>query len=196
MNRTKCYQILDGLPPYGTMAISISEDETVFYAEGFPVRLYKSDGSEWVANFFLGQSNLKEIHELNDSPHLLVIAYGICYIMNPDQTTPISVFGTNCSQVFKTADGRFVLHNQTELILVEPTGAYWISENISMEQLKDLKLENNVVTGLSFDYSIKQREEWIHFSLHLDTKLLTYECDSRNRKSEKKWWKRYYPLSR
>lgn len=187
-NKTKQYEILEGLPPYGTMAISISEDRTVFYAEGFPVRLYKSDGSEWVANFFPGQSNLKEIHELNDSPHLLVIAYGICYIINPDQTTPISVFGTNCSQVFKTADGRFVLHNQTELILVEPTGAYWISESISMEQLKDLKLENNVVTGLSFDYSINQREEWIHFSLHLETKLLTYQTQVIN-SIRRKWWK-------
>ena len=45
------YEILDGLPTYGPMYVPVSEDGEPFYSEGFVVRFYKSDGSEWVANF-------------------------------------------------------------------------------------------------------------------------------------------------
>jgi len=183
--------MLEGLPAYGTLAIPIPENGSAFYSEGFPVRFHRSDGTEWTANFSTGQSNLREIHELRDSPYLLVIADGICYLMDVEQTTPISIFGYNCSEVVKADNGRFVLLDQTELLIVEPTGEYWFSEGISLEQIKALKLENNSATGLSLDFSINQRDEWVSFAFNLDTKSLMYGSNTRKTISEKKWWKRW-----
>jgi hypothetical protein len=61
----KRYEILDGLPSYGPIYISISQDGIPFYSEGFVVRFYKSDGTNWVANFKPGWTNSSGVYEFN-----------------------------------------------------------------------------------------------------------------------------------
>ena len=52
MTTVKQYELLDGLPPYGPMYISVTTDDSEPYAsEGYVLRLFKSDGTSWVANF-------------------------------------------------------------------------------------------------------------------------------------------------
>ena len=51
MTTEKQYEILEALPTYGPMYIPVTENDEAFYSEGFPVRFYKSDGTNWVANF-------------------------------------------------------------------------------------------------------------------------------------------------
>ena len=61
------------------MYIPVTDNDEPFYSEGFAVRFYKTDGTEWVANFQPGWTDLKTIIKFADTTNLLVIAFGTCY---------------------------------------------------------------------------------------------------------------------
>ena len=176
------------MPTYGAMYIPVTESGEPFYSEGFAVRFYKKDGSEWVANFQPGWTDLKEIYELKHTSNLLVIAYGTCYLMNPDDTKPISVFGVGYVTVLNTKDGRLILQDQTDLTIIETNGNHWHTDRISWDRLKELKLENNIVSGLSYD-PMNDADEWVNFSFDIDNKTLTGGSYNRYEMIKKPWWK-------
>ena len=193
MTETKKYEILDSLPTYGPMYIPVSESGELFYSEGFAVRFYRSDDTEWIANFQLGWTDLKEIYQLEDTSNLLVIACGTCYLMNPDETKPISVFGVGFERVLKNEDGRLILQDQTDLTIIETNGNHWNTDRISWDGLKEVKIENNILSGLSYD-PMNDADEWISFTVDLDTKILTggsyHKYDIKHKFGVKKpWWK-------
>ena len=111
------YKVLDSLPPYGPMYIPIASDGRQFYSEGFVVRFYKSDTSEWVANFELGRTSLREVIEFNGTPNLLIIADGTCYMMDPESSQPLSVFGGDYSKVIITEDRKIVHRREIRKIV-------------------------------------------------------------------------------
>jgi hypothetical protein len=187
METTKRYEILTSLPTYGQMYIPVTESGEPYYSEGFPVRFYKTDGTEWVANFQPGWTDFREVIEFENSSNLLVIARGTCYLMNPDSTKPISVFGVGVSNIFKANNGRLVLQNQTDLTIIEPNETYWDTERISWDGLAELQVEKNIVIGLSYDH-MHDADEWVPFTYCLDTRTLT--GGSYHRYDNKKpWWK-------
>ncbi|WP_216680569.1 hypothetical protein [Hymenobacter siberiensis] len=188
MTDIKRYEILEALPTYGPMYIPVTESGEPFYSEGFAVRFFKTDGSEWVANFQPGWTDLKGIYELKDTTNLLVIAYGTCYVMNPDDTKPVSVFGVGYVSVLNTQDGRLILQDQTDLTIIETDGSHWDTTRISWDGLKDLKLENNIVSGLSYD-PMTEADELVHFSYDIDNKILTGGSYNRYETVKKPWWK-------
>ena len=172
MTESEKYEILSSLPAYGPMYIPISESGEVFYSEGFPVRFFKSDGTTWVANFKIGWTDLKYVYKLLRSSNLLVIAGGICYLMTPEDTRPISVFGVGYSTILIAEDGRLVLQDDTSLTIIETNGDHWDTERISWDGIKSLKIKSNLVSGLSYD-PMNSLNEWIVFTLNIDTKALT-----------------------
>lgn len=188
MTTEKRYEILNSLPTYGPMYVPVKDNGEAFYSEGFPVRFYKTDGTEWVANFKPGWTDLKVIYELKNTSKLLVIACGTCYLMNPEETKPISVFGVGYSTVLKCQNGRLILQDQTDLTIIETDGNHWDTERISWDGLKDLKIENNIITGLSFD-PVNDADEWVGFSYDIDTKILTGGSYNRYEIIKKPWWK-------
>lgn len=187
MTTKKRYEILNALPTYGPMYVSVTDNGEPFYSEGLPVRFYKTDGTEWIANFQLGWTDLKEIIELEKTQNLLIVACGTCYLMNPNNTNPIEVFGVGYSDIFKASNNRLVLLDQTDLSIIEPDGTHWNTERISWDGLTEIKVKNNLVTGLAFK-PMHDADEWVEFEYDLDTKTLTggsyYSSENK-----KPWWK-------
>jgi len=188
LNDLRRYEILDGLPVYGPMYISVTHTKDPFYSEGYAVRFYKADQTSWVANFQPGWTLLKSVIDLINSSNVLVIAYGSCYVMNPDDTQPVSVFGVDYHEYFLSENGKVVLQGQTDLTIVEPNGDYWITERISWDGLKELKLENNILIGLSYD-PMNDADEWMPFEYNIDKKILTGGSYNRHQFGKKSWWK-------
>ena len=170
------------------MYVPVTDNGEPFYSEGFyPCSLYKTDGTEWVANFQQGLTDLKQVIELKNTQNLLVIANGTCYLMNQNDTQPISVFGVGFNNIFKASKNRLVLQDQTDLTVIESDGSHWNTERISWDELKEIKVENNIVTGLSYD-PMYDADEWVPFTYDLDTRTLT--GGSYHRYDNKKpWWK-------
>lgn len=190
MMRLKRYEILDALPVYGPMYIPVSDDGMPFYSEGFPVRFFKSDNIQWVANFRPGWTNLKTVIELRDTWNLLIVAGGICYIMDPDQPKPIDVFGVSYETSFIVPDGRFILQDQTDFTIINSDGSYWYTERISWDGLKEVELNDNTIKGLACNPT-HDADEWIPFSFNIDTKELiggSYPRPEQIKKSRWRFW--------
>ena len=200
MTDIKRYEILDALPTYGPMYISVADNDEPFYSEGFAVRFFKSDGTDWVANFKPGWTGLNAVYEFTDQQYILVIAGGTCYLMNPDEDKPKSTFGVGYETVIKNLDGRLILQDLTDLTVIEPNGEHWHTERISWDGIKDLKLEGNLVSGLSFD-PMNDKDEWVEFVVDLEKRNVkggsfrqyefkpVGESVQRKNDTKKPWWK-------
>lgn len=186
MPTEKRYEILDSLPTYGPMYVPVTDNGEAFHSEGFPVRFYKTDGTEWVANFKPGWTDLKQVVAFEKTQNLLVIACGTCYIIHPNDTKPIEVFGVGYSDIFNASKGRLVLQDQTDLTIIEPDGTHWDTERISWDGLDEIKVENNLVSGLAHN-PMHDSDEWVEFKYDLDTKILT--GGSYLLRTKKPWWK-------
>lgn len=167
----KRYEILESLPVYGSMYVPVTEKGEPYYSEGLPIRFFKSNGEEWVANFKPGWTKFNWIHEFEDQNKLLVIAGGTCYLMNPDEILPLSVFGVDYEKVLEMLDGRLILQGGVDLTIVEPNTDYWDTQRISWDGFKDLNLVGNNVTGFSYDPT-NHLNEWSEFNYDVDSKIL------------------------
>ena len=183
----KRFELLNSLPTYGPTYVPVTDNGEPFYSEGFAVRFYKTDGTEWVANFQPGWTDLREIIELEKTQNLLVVACGTCYLMNPNNTKPIEVFGVGYSDIFKASNERLVLQDQTNLTIIEPDGTHWDTERISWDGLAEVKVENSLVSGLAYN-PLQDSDEWVEFKYDLDAKMLT-GGSYYSGEDKKPWWK-------
>src|SRR5436190_13065877 len=133
MQQQKRYDILDGLPSYGPMYVPVSESGEQFSFEGFVVRFYKSDGSEWVANFRPGWTDCNLVVDYPDSNRIIVVAKGQGYIMTPDKEIPIDTFGVDIKDAIKTEDNKIILVDDIYVRLIDDRGTLWQSERISWD---------------------------------------------------------------
>lgn len=172
LQQQKRYEILDGLPAYGPMYIPVSENEEEHYSEGFVVRFFKSDGTEWVANFKPGWTDCCLVVDYPHSNRMVVIAYGQGYIMNPEQQKPIDTFGVNIKYAVVTKDNTIVTTDDIYVAIIDDNGVNWQSKRISIDGIKDLMLHENTVTGLACN-PMGNSDEWIPFAIDLETKEIT-----------------------
>ena len=167
MSKELKYEILESLPAYGPMYIPITENGESFSSEGFVVRLFKSDGTNWVANFKEGWTGLNAVYEFDKQANILVIAGGTCYIMNPEKQNPIKTFGVGYQTVIKAPKNRLILQDSTDLTIIEANGETWHTERISWDGIKELNIEGEFVNGLSFN-PMSDKDEWIEFVVDLE----------------------------
>ena len=183
----KRYEILEGLPSYGPMYIPISEDGIPFYYEGYVIRFYKSDETNWIANFKCGNTNFQDVLDYPKQNRIVVFAKGTCYIMTADTEVPIKAFGVGILNAFQTEDGFIILPDQTDVSVININNdEVWHSERISWDGLAELKFENDILTGLAYEPT-SDDGEWKPFSFNFRTKELigeTYFYDYK-----KPWWK-------
>jgi len=179
------------------MYIPISENGIKDYSEGFVVKFFKSDNTEWVANFQVGWTDFNYVHTFDKSEFIIIVAGGTCYIMNPEDHKPKSAFGVGFKSILEKDNGGIVLEDNTNIIIIEPNGEFWQSEQISFDGLAELKFENNIIYGLSYDPTSKF-DLWTEFTLNLNTKEIiggSYNKIFGNKKkikvtSKKRyWWK-------
>jgi len=172
MTIQKRYEILDSLPAYGPMYVPITDDNEPFYSEGFVLRFYKSDGSDWVANFKPGWTSFNKVFDYSEHDIIVVFAGGQGYIMNPDNEKPVGTFGLETDEVFETKNGSLVCSDGLSIQLLDnENGELWRSERISWDGFKDLKLVGYTISGLSYN-PLNSDNSWTEFSLNLKTKDL------------------------
>lgn len=169
----KQYEILNSLPSYGPMYVPITHTEEPFYSEGFVVRFYKSDKSEWVANFQLGWTNFSKVFDFPKHKTVIIVAGGQGYVMSPDNEAPKFTFGLTISEALQTDNGSLVFADNINIIFFDNSnGQFWHSNRISWDGIKDLKLADNILYGKSYDPT-NSIQEWSDFSINLKTKEIT-----------------------
>nr|WKN38157.1 hypothetical protein K4G66_05515 [Tunicatimonas sp. TK19036] len=162
------YEILEFLPAYGPMYIPVTENGEPYHSDnGFVVRFFKNDGSNWVANFKPGWTDCCGVFELANE-HLLTLAYGQAYVMDTEQTTPLKTFGVTINKVIES-DNELIMSDSIHIITFSRAGVYWQSERVSWDGIDKLELTGNIVSGKAYD---PMTDEWLPFKLDLNTRTV------------------------
>ena len=194
------------MPAYGPMYIPISESGEQFSSEGFVVRFFKDDESEWVANFETG-FGIDKIFEYPDRNLIVVFASGIGYVMNPNTEKYLKIIGSMTKEVFQTKSGELICIDDIGIEIFNPeTYSIWTSDRISWDGFKELTFENGMIKGKSFDPT-NSIQEWADFSFNVESKEIIggsfremlernphlemkNRIEVKTKKSEKEhWWK-------
>ena len=170
LTEKKQYEILNSLPAYGPMYIPITDTDEPFSSEGFVVRFFKDDGTDWVGNFKEGWTKLNKVFDFPEKKRIIVFAGGLGYIIDPNTEKPIGNFGITISDVFQSKNGSLICVDGIGVkILDNANGEIWESERVSWDGFKDLKFEDDIISGLTFDPT-NSKKEWCEFSLNILTK--------------------------
>jgi hypothetical protein len=194
------FEILEYLPAYGPMYVSVSDDGINDYSEGFVVKFYKSDGTNWIANFKQGWTNFSHVQEFTNSDWIVVIANGTCYIINPEEEKPKSVFGVGFSSILVKSNGGIILEDTCNFTIIEPNAEYWHTASIAYNGFAELKINDDIISGLASEFTMDD-DLWVDFSFNLNTLEIkgggqTLRIDNQKKgtaKGSKKetnpWWK-------
>ena len=171
----KRYEILDGLPTYGDMAIPITYNNEILVSEGYVVKFYKDNGTDWIANFQLGWIKSCQVIANKYTNIIIVIADGAGYIMNPNKTEPIRILDYSIYEIIQMDSGSFIIASDSGIMILDKNGELeWESEYQSWDGIKDLKLNENILTGYAYDIfayeELDENSAWIKFTVNLDTK--------------------------
>ena len=166
------YKILKHLPSEGPMYIPISDNNKKFFSEGFVIKFYKSDGTEWVANFQCGLTECRYVYEFEEFNRIVVFADGSGYLINPDTQKPIKCFGAFTNQVIPFRKKQLILVDSCGVMLMDHTGVIWKSPRLSWDGIEDLKLNGCILSGKSFN-PFHEGNEWSDFEINLDSKIIT-----------------------
>ncbi len=175
------YEILTHLPPYGPAYVAVPANSEAEYSEGFAVRFYKEDGSDWVANFKNGWGRLSTVIEMPG--HLLVVAHGMCYVMGFNSTKPENRFGGCYDSYLQLHNNHVLLYGNYQIVVVNPDITY---DEIPLyfEEIKNVTSEGSIIKGSTCDYT----DVWVAFEYNFDTrKLIT--SDNNKTIEVKPWWK-------
>ena len=91
-------------------------------------------------------------------------------------------------------NGSILLSDDIGVEIINDKGIEWTSPRISWDGIEDLKLNGNVLTGLSYDPT-DEIVEWKTFEINLSTKEIKgsiYKQNytiSKKLKNQKPWWK-------
>ena len=202
MTSTKRYEILDHLPAYGPMYIPISEDNEPYFSEGFPIRFFKTDGTDWIANFKPGWTDLNQVFDFPQHDRIIVFAGGLGYIMSPNNEKPIGTIGFTINEIFQTENGSLVCVDGISIAIIDNlSGLIWQSERISWDGFKDLKLVGDMISGLTYDPT-NSINNWTAFTFNIKTREIiggSYresvrrnpnmtDVQSRDKNQNKSWW--------
>ena len=168
----KLCEKLDHLPTNDPMYVSVTGASKHYHSEGYVIRFFKSDSSSWVANFQPGATDLNQYFEYPTIRRVIVIAGGSGYIMSTESTEPIITFGDYINEILQLEDNSFIGCGNCELIHFNETGIIWKSPRISWDDIKDLSIAGNIITGLSYD-PLDSNIPWKPFTLNLENYNIT-----------------------
>lgn len=120
--------------------------------------------------------------------------------MLSNEQEPKDTYGVGFKSILERDNGGFVLEDSTDLTIFKEDATYWNTERISWYGLKELKLDGDIVSGLSYEPTSRDGI-WTKFSLNLTTKEIiggSYNQMFGNKKKFKQtesikekspWWK-------
>jgi len=175
------------------MYVSIPENGYKVFSEGLAVKFIKKDNSEWIGNFERGNSSLKFASKLKNSENILIIAFGICYIMNAENTKPIIEFGYDYKKVFEYKN-ILILIGEYSISVVESIDKIKHFDDLCYDGITNVELENEKIIGILNNFNpsgngyIKN-----NFSLNLETlefneTKITEKEEENIKVKKKRWW--------
>ncbi len=144
------WEILDGLPAYGPAAQPFSATGFGTHSEGVVVKFLATSG-EWMGNFQRGMSSCDEVFQHPDGRHLVVVAGGTAYVVDPEARLLARHFGAQIEHVIPIPGEPLVLlSNGLWLEALDARGTAWRSRRISWDGFRGLALDGHLLRGEAY----------------------------------------------
>lgn len=142
------FEVLPGLPPYGDLPRLFSDTGSTVYREGYVIRFLTGAKGEWVGNFQRGLCSFDQTVALSDKQHVLVIAGGTAYVVDPATKSVVESFGGQIESCTPTPDASgFVLSDSTDIELINGCGRVWRSRRLAWDGLRVLQVTLSDILG-------------------------------------------------
>jgi hypothetical protein len=142
------FEVLPGLPPYGPLPKLISQTGSPVYREGFVVRFLPGAEGEWVGNFQRGFCSFDDVCMHPDGKHVLIIAGGEAYVIDPASQSVTQSFGGQFESCIPLPDNRgLLLSSCLSLTLISSQGIAWQSRRLAWDGLRVLGVSADEVFG-------------------------------------------------
>jgi hypothetical protein len=169
-NYTKQYrfEILPGLPATGEMHESFSATGTGKHSEGIVVSFSPEGAGSWIGNFQPGVGGATSVFPHPDGTHVIVIAHGQGYVVNPSTKFLKSQFNGYVQEFLQVEEERAVIFGDgTSLERLEHNGdLMWRTRRISWDGMRNVRIDNDTILGEAFT---PMGDKWLPFSVNLYT---------------------------
>jgi hypothetical protein len=137
------------------------------HREGLVIRFVTKLGEAWVGNFHAGSVGTDGVLEHPDEQHVVVLSGGQGYIVNPDASDDVVMFGGGITEFLPLPEFDAILFSDDiRLEAINKDGPWWCSSRISWDGIRHLRAEGATIHGEAFT-PIGQL--WVPFSFDLRT---------------------------
>jgi len=166
-------QVLPGLPPDGPMALPIGAGGWTGAwgggREGLVVRFYPDNSETWVANFQPGSSGWEGVLEHPNGKHLIVLASGQGYVVDPVAHQLVGTLSGSIQHVIELPDlEAIVFSDGLGFEAIKSDGIWWSSPRISWDEIRNIKVEGTILRGEA-SAPTGDGNTWMPFTLDLIT---------------------------
>jgi hypothetical protein len=168
------FERLPGLPPTGPPPEQFSPDGRGHHREGLAVRVTPATGDPWVGNFQRVGTSFDGVFLHPDGNHLLVIAGGQGYVVNPSSRVASTIGQGAIAGVHEIHDSRLLILDLQGLAFeaLGPEGTRWRSKRLSWDGFKNVVVSRDAITGEGC-----LGDFWAEFTLDLHTGAATGGAD-------------------
>ena len=173
------FEILAGLPSSGPMPVQFTYGDKRTHSEGLVVAFGNDGARSWVGNFQCAIGVASGVFAHPDGHHVVVIAGGEGYIVDPATRELTATFGGGINEVWPmTVMGALVFDDSgVAFSALGARGWQWRTKRISWDGFDALVLTGKQLGGQAWD-AIAQR--WLPFRLILQQARLKAARTSRS----------------
>lgn len=144
------WEVLDGLPVYGPMAVPFSATGRGTHRQGLVVKFHTAVGT-WIGNFQPGSSSRNQVFRHPDGRHVVVLAGGTAYVVDPETRTLLHQFSAEIEHVLIIPERDLVvLGNGLWLEALAADGTSWRSPRLSWDGMRNVTFSEGSVRGEAY----------------------------------------------
>jgi hypothetical protein len=162
------FERLPGLPATGPWPEQFSVTGLGTHSEGLVVKFFPSGGAPWIGNFQGGIANYTGVHEHPNQVHLIVVASGQAYIVDPESRLLRGKIGAAIVNVYEIVHPRLLVfdHQGIAFEALDPTGNRWHTRRLSWDGFRSIAVVGGEIRGEAWD---PIDSEWRAFVVDLST---------------------------
>ncbi len=159
------FEILPGLPSSGPLPEQFSATGHGTHSEGFVVRFLPEQTSSWVGNFQGGFGECQGVFPHPNGSHLIVLASGQAYIVDPESRALLHHFGADIAAVLEVPEiDALVFTNGLWFEAYGASGHLWRSQRLSWDGVRSLSRSELTLRGEAYS---PLDDSWHPFSVDL-----------------------------
>jgi len=162
------FRVLPGLPSFGPPAQPFPRAFQQLGSEGLVVEVRPAAAGAWVGNFRHGLSNFSGVYHHPDGHHLLFVAGGQGYVVDPTTHALESEIGAAIIGISELSNPPSLLLDHQGIVFerIGARGRIWRTRRLSWDGFRDVRIEAEAITGLGWH---APTDTWQPFEVDLRT---------------------------